>query len=238
MRKPELGRPADSRLTAEAIAADPRLTGVEPFDAGQDVDVVDEINAALGDFDARVDAVENSSGGTRQHAGLARLNDDGVIQQVWLSAETLQSTTAGDFNFTFAGPITLQPNTRYVLGLDAAGNQNTARETQMEVVGRYYTAGGIELLGWARTDTSAPGGTVGRVGSDWKHRIVLALSDASAVKNVTGPLDPLDTAVITNLAALPNSAAAIWDPGTSAPRLVRRRADGSVWYGPVFSDTP
>lgn len=47
INRPNLGRPADSRLTREVIDSDPRLAGVEPFDPAQDVDIVDEINNAL-----------------------------------------------------------------------------------------------------------------------------------------------------------------------------------------------
>lgn len=47
IRKPALGRVADSRLTAEFIASDPRFAGVTPFDPAVDVDIVDEMNNAL-----------------------------------------------------------------------------------------------------------------------------------------------------------------------------------------------
>ncbi|GGR11349.1 GDSL-type esterase/lipase family protein [Deinococcus ruber] len=38
--------------------------------------------------------------------------------------------------------------------------------------------------------------------------------------------------------ALPNGGAAILDDDVNPPRLIRKRANGVVWYGPTFSNTP
>lgn len=45
-------------------------------------------------------------------------------------------------------------------------------------------------------------------------------------------------AVVTAIADIPYDAAAILDTGSAAPRIVRRRANGSYWYGTPFSSTP
>ncbi|MCD0156001.1 hypothetical protein [Deinococcus sp. 6GRE01] len=47
IRKPELGRPNDRRVTQEYIDARPELAGLSPFVEGQDVDLVEEVNTAM-----------------------------------------------------------------------------------------------------------------------------------------------------------------------------------------------
>lgn len=59
-----------------------------------------------------------------------------------------------------------------------------------------------------------------------------------AVKGVSGPLDPIDFPVVAAVADLPAGAVAVLDPGNAAPRLIRKRADGTVWYGALFTNVP
>lgn len=52
--RPELGRPNDPRVTPSYIASRPELAGVAPFDPDIDVDLVGEVNRALGQLHAQV----------------------------------------------------------------------------------------------------------------------------------------------------------------------------------------
>ena len=45
-------------------------------------------------------------------------------------------------------------------------------------------------------------------------------------------------AIVTTVADLPYDSAALLDNGVAAPRMVRKRADGTLWYGSFFSATP
>lgn len=63
------------------------------------------------------------------------------------------------------------------------------------------------------------------------------LTVQSVQKGVSGPLDPVDVPLITAVEGLPPGGTALLDDGTS-PRLVHRRADGSLWYGAPFTAAP
>ncbi|MFC5846748.1 hypothetical protein [Deinococcus petrolearius] len=54
LRRPELGRPTDPRITQEYIDARPELAGVTPFDPDTDVDLVGEISSKLAAVQALV----------------------------------------------------------------------------------------------------------------------------------------------------------------------------------------
>ena len=73
--------------------------------------------------------------------------------------------------------------------------------------------------------------------SGWPDAIVF-VNGVTQLKSVQGPLDPSDFPVVSDVGLLLNNSGAIFDNLTGPPRLVRKRPDGTVWYGPVFSTTP
>lgn len=60
---------------------------------------------------------------------------------------------------------------------------------------------------------------------------------ASVLKNVLGPLDPVDMPRVTDAALLPNGAQALLTTSLP-PRMVYRHTDGALYYGPVYSAQP
>ena len=70
VRRPEVGRPDDKRVTAEFLALRPELKGLKPFNKDGDIDLVDEINNALNNLHALV-AYADPELGTQVKASLA-----------------------------------------------------------------------------------------------------------------------------------------------------------------------
>lgn len=57
-------------------------------------------------------------------------------------------------------------------------------------------------------------------------------------KGVVNALDPADFPVVAGTGELTGAGLALLDDGVNPPRFVRRRPDGTVWYGPTLSSTP
>ena len=176
-----------------------------------------------------------ANGRSDERLAIARLAQDGSgnIVEIVRSINTANNPAAGSYDFQFA-QYTLLGGWEYVIGIDAQGNSADARNTQINTSQPgAKTQGAITLQGWWRGDNDS--NCLPALGQ-YQHRI--KISAASAAKSVVGPLDPIDSPVVTSAGSLEPGSAAILDDGVAAPRLIRKRADGSVWYGTPFSNQP
>lgn len=94
IRRPALGRPFDSRLTKEAIAADPALAGVPPFDPSRDFDLVGEIEAGFGQLAVAVDEA------------IAGAGQDARVGNLSTLTTTQKGTVVAAINELAARPVT------------------------------------------------------------------------------------------------------------------------------------
>lgn len=176
-------------------------------------------------FSIKLDGNKTPSG----HYGvIVRLDATNKVAEIIRSTNTVP-TTAGAITFAAVfGSITLLPNTKYVLGIDAGGNgNNTARLAYALTGGATPTGGGLTFAGFART-TESQVITVGQGvdlsigGTAWVTMVIV--NDAPGVgKNVNGPLDPAD---------LPGGYSAATN-GT----FLTKTANGPAWASPFPTAT-
>ena len=143
-------------------------------------------------------------------------------------------TPGTPYQSMLANPVPLTAGVAYLIGWIATSG-NVLTENSNPALTYTDLSLGAESR-YATTPAGYPDRTLS--GGFYPVTFDLLLLIGALLKQVTGPLDPGDFPVVKAAADLPVNAAAILDPGTSAPRLIRKRSDGSVWYGAPFTNVP
>ena len=148
------------------------------------------------------------------------------------------SRTGASADYLFTGPVTLVTGVAYAIGIDTPAGTTPAS------LGRVANNQTGTYPGFTVEVNMRYGGAPGTlppttfVSNAYSPSWNILTPGVAGQKSVTGPLDPLDFPVVKTVADLPVNAVALLDPGTSAPRLIRKRADGTVWYGTLFTSVP
>lgn len=127
--------------------------------------------------------------------------------------------------------------------LDASISLTTGQAVVIEYTAATTSPGTLVRLGTspgATGPTTYAGGlryTASTVDNGYAPYIVFQARQDTP-KGTVNALDPGDFPVVISAAALTGPGVALLDDGSAAPRLIRRRADGSVWYGAAFTSAP
>ena len=147
------------------------------------------------------------------------------------------SHSGGAYTSALPTPLPLTAGITYRIGW-AALNGNVNRAASNTGAPTTFTGFSTDRISYFPDSTFGyPANPVGNP-DQYPVTFDLLVTAPSTTKNVQNPLDAADFPIVAAVADLAMGAVALLDPGTSAPRLVRRRADGTVWYGPVFTSVP
>lgn len=136
------------------------------------------------------------------------------------------------FDGLFPKPAKLVGGNLYYIGWSCTAYQPLKVTTAPSEYKGYLSHGVIYT-------SSEPLGQPGRYfGGYFATFALLEVAGSGSPKTVNGPLDAADFPIVTNADALGAGAAAILDTGSNPPRLIRKRLDGSLWYGAPFTNTP
>ena len=178
-------------------------------------------------------------------AGSAHIGETYVLLQIDKATnfviQRLTATVAQDqAELNFPGPFVLPAGATHAFMVGNNGNLQTYPTLFYGASAPFAAPNANAVSGYSDANPSAVvvGGSYAVAGPvTGRHRTVL-LDGVSVPKGVAGPLDPVDMPVVVAVTDLPAGAVALLDPGTSAPRMIRKRADGSLWYGPIFTNVP
>ena len=178
-------------------------------------------------------------------AGSAHIGETYVLLQIDKATnfviQRLTATVAQDqAELNFPGPFVVPAGATHAFMVGNNGNLQTYPTLFYGASAPFAAPNANAVSGYSDANPSAVvvGGSYAVAGPvTGRHRTVL-LDGVSVPKGVAGPLDPVDMPVVVAVTDLPAGAVALLDPGTSAPRMIRKRADGTVWYGPIFTNVP
>ncbi|RJF74484.1 hypothetical protein D3875_04175 [Deinococcus cavernae] len=153
--------------------------------------------------------------------------------RVAISPVVTAPSTAQPYSVMFASPVALTAGVPYMIGMYSESGQLRASDLIENLAYAGFTVD--HQTHYDPYRSNYPNSTIATV-DKWGPTFDL-LQPATAQKGVIGPVDMVDMPTVAAIADLPASSWAMLDDGVSAPRPVRRRADGSVWYGAAFTNT-
>lgn len=156
---------------------------------------------------------------------------DSFSKLITQSSNVTVAMQSGTYAGRFPAPITLLAGELYYLGWSSVSYGALKAAT----TATSYSGFTVHPVIYTSSD---PLGKPGNYTSGYYGTFsILALTGETKPKSVVGPLDTPDFPIVNSVDAL-IAGAAILDDGVNPPRLIRKRTDGSVWYGSNFTAQP